>query len=76
LEIHDQIVVGAQTGVNKTLSAKDTYMGYPATPAREWREQVAQVHRLSRLLDRVKALEQLVQKQVSGLSRESSPNVS
>jgi UDP-3-O-[3-hydroxymyristoyl] glucosamine N-acyltransferase len=73
LEIGDQAVVGAQTGINKTLSGKETYMGYPAVPAAEWREQVAHVHRLARLVARVKRLEQALEKQVSGLSEESSP---
>jgi len=72
LEIADQIVVGAQTGINKSLSARNTYMGYPAVPASEWREQVAQIHRLSRLIERVKRLEEALEKQVSGLPKESS----
>jgi len=72
LEIADQIVVGAQTGINKTLSARDTYMGYPAVPAAEWREQVAQVHRLSKLIERVKRLEKALEKQDSGSAKESS----
>lgn len=66
LEIGDQAVVGAQTGVNKSLAGGTTYMGYPAVEAQEWREEVALVHRLGKLFDRVKALERQVKQQIPG----------
>ena len=59
LEIGDQVTVGAQSGVSKSLPAKGVYMGSPAVPAQEWREQVAHLRRMDRLTSRVKALEQL-----------------
>ncbi len=68
IEIGDQATVGAQSGVSKSLSAKGTYMGYPAVDAKDWREQVAQVHRLGRLLARLRRLEQLFD-----LENKSSP---
>jgi UDP-3-O-[3-hydroxymyristoyl] glucosamine N-acyltransferase len=73
LEIGDQAIVGAQTGVNKSLAGGETYMGYPAVPAQEWREEVALVHRLGKLFARVKQLEQLVRQQVPGSKSESFP---
>jgi UDP-3-O-[3-hydroxymyristoyl] glucosamine N-acyltransferase len=60
VEIGDSVTVGAQSGVNKTLPAKQIYMGTPAVPAREWKEQVAQIHSLRKLRSRVARLEQLL----------------
>jgi UDP-3-O-[3-hydroxymyristoyl] glucosamine N-acyltransferase len=59
IEIGDQVTVGAQSGISKSLPAKGVYMGTPAVPAQEWREQVAHLRRMERLTSRVKALEQL-----------------
>ncbi|MCX6982484.1 MAG: UDP-3-O-(3-hydroxymyristoyl)glucosamine N-acyltransferase [Verrucomicrobia bacterium] len=60
VEIGDGVIVGAQAGVSKTLAAKQIYMGSPAVPAREWKEQVAQIHSLHKLRTRVARLEQLL----------------
>lgn len=60
IEIGDQAIVGAQSGVSKSLAAKGTYMGSPAVPAKEWREQVSQIHRLERLVARLRKIEQLL----------------
>lgn len=60
VEIGDGVIVGAQAGVSKTLPAKQIYMGSPAVPAREWKEQIAQVHSLHKLRARVTALERLL----------------
>ena len=60
VEIGDGVIVGAQAGVSKTLAAKQIYMGSPAVPAREWKEQVAQIHSLHKLRARVTYLEQLL----------------
>jgi UDP-3-O-[3-hydroxymyristoyl] glucosamine N-acyltransferase len=46
--------------VSKTLAVKQIYMGSPAVPAREWKEQVAQIHSLHKLRARVARLEQLL----------------
>lgn len=67
IEIGDQAVVGAQSGVSKSLSGKEVYMGSPAIPAKEWREQVAMLHRLGKLQDRVRKLEQLLDSQAKSL---------
>ncbi len=71
IEIGDQAIVGAQSGVSKSISGKDTYMGSPAVPAKNWREQVAQVHRLDRLVERVRKLEQLLDSGAKSFPRES-----
>ena len=60
VEIGDGVIVGAQAGVSKTLAPKQIYMGSPAVPAREWKEQVAQIHSLHKLRARVAHLEQLL----------------
>ncbi len=60
VEIGDNVIVGAQSGVNKSLPAKQIFMGTPAVPAREWKEQVAQIHSLHKLRARVARLEQLL----------------
>lgn len=60
LEIGDQVTVGAQSGVSKSLDAKGIYMGTPAVPAREWKEQLAHSYSIGKLKSRVKALEQLL----------------
>ena len=60
VEIGDGVIVGAQSGVSKTLAVKQIYMGSPAVPAREWKEQVAQIHSLHKLRTRVARLEQLL----------------
>lgn len=57
IEIGDHSVVGAQSGVSKSVSGKEFYMGCPAVPAAEYREQVALIRRLSKLSERVVSLE-------------------
>jgi UDP-3-O-[3-hydroxymyristoyl] glucosamine N-acyltransferase len=59
VEIGDGVTVGAQSGVSKSLPEKQIYMGSPAVPAREWKEQVAHIHNLRKLRTRVARLEQL-----------------
>ena len=60
VEIGDSVVVGAQAGVSKSLPEKQIYMGTPAVPAREWKEQVAQIHSLHKLRARIARLEQVL----------------
>jgi len=57
LEIGDRVVVSAQSGVSKTLEANQMYMGSPAVPAAEYREQVAHMRRLHKLAERIQKLE-------------------
>ena len=65
LQIGDGVVVSAQSGVSKNLPGAALYMGSPAQPAAEFREQVAMVRRLGRLQERVQRLEKAIQ-QTSG----------
>jgi UDP-3-O-[3-hydroxymyristoyl] glucosamine N-acyltransferase len=60
LEIGDGAIVGAQSGVSKSLESKGIYMGYPAIPAREWKELLAHTHGLAKLKARVRVLEQFL----------------
>lgn len=60
VEIGDTVTVGAQSGVAKSIPANQIYMGTPAVPAREWKEQVAQIHSLRKLRARVARLERLL----------------
>jgi UDP-3-O-[3-hydroxymyristoyl] glucosamine N-acyltransferase len=60
IEIGDGAVVGAQSGVSKALPGKAMYMGTPAVPAAEYREQVAHVRRLGKLTERVQSLEKRI----------------
>jgi UDP-3-O-[3-hydroxymyristoyl] glucosamine N-acyltransferase len=57
LEIGDGAVVSAQSGVSKSIEGAAMYMGSPAIPAAEYREQVALIRRLHKLSDRVQRLE-------------------
>ena len=68
VEIGDGVTVGAQSGVSKNLPAKQIYMGTPAVPAREWKEQVAHLHSLHQLRARVARLERF-----SGETGDSAP---
>jgi UDP-3-O-[3-hydroxymyristoyl] glucosamine N-acyltransferase len=60
VEIGDGVIVGAQSGVAKSLPEKQIFMGTPAVPAREWKVQVAHIHGLDKLKARVARLEQLL----------------
>jgi UDP-3-O-[3-hydroxymyristoyl] glucosamine N-acyltransferase len=60
LQIGDGAVVSAQSGVSKSLPGGALYMGSPAQPAAEFREQVALLRRLGRLQERVKHLEKVL----------------
>jgi UDP-3-O-[3-hydroxymyristoyl] glucosamine N-acyltransferase len=61
LQIGDGAVVSAQSGVSKSLPGAALYMGSPAQPAAEFREQVALLRRLGRLQERVQRLEKALQ---------------
>jgi UDP-3-O-[3-hydroxymyristoyl] glucosamine N-acyltransferase len=71
VEIGSGVVVGAQSGVNKSLPDKQIFMGTPAVPAKEWREQVAHIHSLHKLKARVARLEQLLGEKEKSSSRET-----
>ncbi len=60
IEIGDQSVVGAKSGVSKSIGPKEIWFGYPAMPMRESKEQLARIARLPKLAERVKRLEQFL----------------
>jgi len=72
IEIGSNVVVGAQSGVSKSLEPAALYMGTPAVPAAEYREQVAYLRRLHKLVDRVSKLEQTLESRSSGLDQPKS----
>ena len=57
IEIGDQAIVAAKSGISKDVAAKEVMFGYPALPMREAKEQIAMVRRLPKLVERVKRLE-------------------
>jgi UDP-3-O-[3-hydroxymyristoyl] glucosamine N-acyltransferase len=58
IEIGDHNVIAAKAGVSKNLPANGgVWWGTPATPLRQMKEQIAWIHRLGKLLERVKAIE-------------------
>jgi UDP-3-O-[3-hydroxymyristoyl] glucosamine N-acyltransferase len=71
IDIGDQATVAAQGGVTKSLKGKQIYMGYPAAPAKEFREQNARIRNLERLRRRVAALEQILSAEGKSLSPEA-----
>ncbi|MEP6668352.1 MAG: UDP-3-O-(3-hydroxymyristoyl)glucosamine N-acyltransferase [Chthoniobacter sp.] len=71
VEIGDQVIVAAKSGVSKSVAPKEVFFGYPATPIKEQKEQLACIARLPRLYARVKKLEQ-----VSDSQGKSSPPAS
>jgi UDP-3-O-[3-hydroxymyristoyl] glucosamine N-acyltransferase len=62
ISIGDGIIVSAQSGISKSLPPEDgaLYMGTPAVPAKDYREQMALLRRLPKLQERLKALENLL----------------
>jgi UDP-3-O-[3-hydroxymyristoyl] glucosamine N-acyltransferase len=57
--IGDRTVIAAQSGVSKDI-AGGVWFGYPAAPIAEAKRHVAWIHRLGKLLARVKTLEDKV----------------
>jgi len=56
LTIEDNTVIAAQSGVAKDL-AGGAWFGSPAVPLSEAKRQIAWIHRLGKLFDRIKAIE-------------------
>ena len=71
VQIGDGVIVGAQSGVSKSLPANGVYMGTPAIPAREWKEQIAGIHSLRKLRARVALVEQLLDEAAKSVSPET-----
>jgi len=60
IEIADQVIIGAKSGVNKSILSGGFYSGIPAATGREFKERVAYINRLKKLFERVKRIEQLL----------------
>jgi len=60
IEIGDQAIIAAKSGVSKNVPPKEVFFGYPATPMKEQKEQLACIGRLPKLYSRVRKLEQFL----------------
>ena len=56
LTIEDDTVIAAQSGISKDLPG-GAWFGSPAVPLSEAKRQIALIHRLRKLVDRIKAIE-------------------
>jgi UDP-3-O-[3-hydroxymyristoyl] glucosamine N-acyltransferase len=56
LTIEDNTVIAAQSGISKDLPG-GAWFGSPAVPLSEAKRQIAWIHRLGKLFDRIKAIE-------------------
>jgi UDP-3-O-[3-hydroxymyristoyl] glucosamine N-acyltransferase len=56
IEIADGTIIGAQAGVSKSISG-GTWLLSPAVPLAAAKQHLAWIHRLGKLIDRVKAIE-------------------
>lgn len=57
IQIGDGVVVAAQSGISKSLPPGGQYLGSPAIPMREAKENLVCYNNLKKLFDRVRALE-------------------
>jgi UDP-3-O-[3-hydroxymyristoyl] glucosamine N-acyltransferase len=71
ITVGDQAVIGAQTGVSKSIPPKTTVFGSPGVPAREFKEGLFYQHKLKKLYERVKKLEQVLDAAPKSSSEES-----
>ncbi len=55
--IGDRAIVAAQSGISKDIPAGEIWWGSPATPMEKTKRNNAYIHRLDRLFERVKQLE-------------------
>ncbi len=67
IELGDQVIVGAKSGVSKSIPAKQHWFGTPAMRVDEFKTMFAYMNRLSKLHDRVKKLEQLLDSKANSL---------
>jgi UDP-3-O-[3-hydroxymyristoyl] glucosamine N-acyltransferase len=68
IEIGDQAIVAAKSGVSKSVPPKGVVFGYPAGPIQEYKEELACIARLPKLYARVRKVEQVLDSQ-----KKSSP---
>ena len=57
IEVADDVAILGFAMVLKSITEKGHYGGIPARPAREWRREIAHVHRLDQLHERLAGLE-------------------
>lgn len=62
IEIGDKAVLGAQSGVSKNVPAGSFLIGAPAKPIKEWKQGNFYISQLHKIFDRVKELEEEVQR--------------
>jgi len=60
IDIGDRAIVGAKSGVSKSIPAGETWFGIPAMPIRESKERLAYINRLEKLYARVRQIEQVL----------------
>jgi UDP-3-O-[3-hydroxymyristoyl] glucosamine N-acyltransferase len=71
LNITDNVVILGFTMVTKSLTKPGAYgSGLPVAPVRDWRKQVARVHRLKHFEDRLKRIEAALQLESAGSNEE------
>src|SRR5207244_12274623 len=58
LTIEDNTIIAAQSGISKDLPG-GAWFGSPAVPLPEAKRQIAWIHRLGKLFDRVKAIQKM-----------------
>ncbi|MES2921170.1 MAG: UDP-3-O-(3-hydroxymyristoyl)glucosamine N-acyltransferase [Verrucomicrobiota bacterium] len=59
--IGSRVQLGARSGVTNNLASDTVYAGKPAQPIRDEMKMLAHVRRLPKLVDRVKAIEEILQ---------------
>ena len=62
IRIGERAMVGAQSGVTKSIPAGEVWTGYPAAPHGLWKRLTAMVQKLPQLFQRARALEERVEK--------------
>jgi UDP-3-O-[3-hydroxymyristoyl] glucosamine N-acyltransferase len=60
ITIGDQVTVGGGSGVTKSLSPGEIVIGFPAVPAKEWKEQMVYLRQLGSMKKRINVIEQLL----------------
>lgn len=63
IEIGDQAMVGAMSGVVRSIPAKEICAGRPPLPMKEYKRNYVQLRNIHKLYDRVKELEAVLEKE-------------
>lgn len=62
LKVGDRVRIGAMTGVIRDADAEETYLGFPAEPAGNWRRRQVYFKRLGEYEKRIRQLEERLDK--------------